>query len=176
MAVRPRLRPPLPGALSSPLRGWLLSGVLPLLTMALVVAATGARAQADPHAGHGSTTPSLGQALEPSTPEQLALSEHLRRVGAVFYGAWWCPACFKQKNLFGQQAGNRLPYVECDKGEAGRERCHAAAIKAYPTWELNGRRVEGVQSLEELKAWSGFPQDGSTGSAPVGPRTTGSTR
>ena len=104
----------------------------------------------------GSSSPHVGEALRPSTPEQRALSEHLRRRGALFYGAWWCPACFKQKNLFGREAGNTLPYVECDKSEAGRERCRAAAIRAYPTWILEGRRLEGVRSLEELKVWSGF--------------------
>ena len=92
-----------------------------------------------------------------SSPEQLALTEHLRRVGVVFYGAWWCPACFKQKNVFGKEAGNLLPYVECDKTSAGRERCKAVGIKAYPTWVMGDRRIEGVQTVEELKRWSGFP-------------------
>jgi len=106
----------------------------------------------------GSTTPTLGEALAPSDSVQLELTEHLRRIGALFYGAWWCPACFRQKSLFGQQAGDRLPYVECDKTSEGRERCQAAGIKAYPTWVLGSRRVEGVQTLEELKRWSGFGQ------------------
>jgi hypothetical protein len=94
--------------------------------------------------------------MRPSTAEQLALSDHLRRRGVLFYGAWWCPACFQQKNLFGQEAGDRLPYVECAKSQAGRERCQAAEIRAYPTWILGDRRLEGVRSLEELKRWSGF--------------------
>lgn len=112
----------------------------------------------------GSTTPTLGEALAPSSGEQLELTEHLRRIGAVFYGAWWCPACFRQKSLFGQQAGNQLPYVECDKTSEGRERCQAASIKAYPTWVLGSSRVEGVQTLEELKRWSGFSRTPATGS------------
>ena len=111
----------------------------------------------------GSTTPTLGEALAPSSGDQLALTDHLRRIGAVFYGAWWCTACFRQKSLFGQQAGNRLPYVECDKTSEGRERCQAAGIKAYPTWVLGSRRVEGVQTLEELKHWSGFGQGPGSG-------------
>lgn len=110
-----------------------------------------------------STTSTLGEALAPSSGDQLELTEHLRRIGAVFYGAWWCPACFRQKSLFGQQAGDRLPYVECDKTSEGRERCQAAGIKAYPTWVLGSNRVEGVQTLEELKRWSGFRQAPGTG-------------
>ena len=105
-----------------------------------------------------STTPSLGEALAPSSPEQKALSNHLRAKGAIFYGAWWCPACFQQKNLFGKEAGNTLPYVECDKTDPGRARCQAAQIRAYPTWDQPGKeRREGVQTLQELKSWSGFP-------------------
>ncbi len=111
----------------------------------------------------GSTTPTLGEALAPSSGEQLELTEHLRRIGAVFYGAWWCPACFRQKSLFGQQAGDRLPYVECDKTSEGRERCQAAGIKAYPTWVLGTSQVEGVQTLQELKRWSGFTKTPGTG-------------
>ncbi|QEY33025.1 thioredoxin [Synechococcus sp. RSCCF101] len=103
------------------------------------------------------STSSLGEALNPSTPEQKALVEHLRKSGALFYGAWWCPACFQQKNLFGKEAGNRLPYVECDKTDAGRERCREAEIRAFPTWILsNGERLVGVQSLEDLMQATGF--------------------
>jgi hypothetical protein len=105
----------------------------------------------------GSSSPALGEVLQPSTAQQLALAEHLRRQGAVFYGAWWCPACFKQKNLFGQQAGNQLSYVECEKTDAQRQRCERAGIAAYPTWVMGNQRLEGVQSLERLGQWSGFP-------------------
>jgi hypothetical protein len=103
-----------------------------------------------------STAKPLGEALKPSTAQQQALADHLRRQGAVFYGAWWCPACFKQKNLFGQQAGNSLPYVECEKTEDQRKRCQNLGIAAYPTWVLGNQRLEGVQTLDRLSQWSGF--------------------
>ena len=106
--------------------------------------------------GAQSTTPTLGAALEPSSPEQLALVDHLRKSGALFYGAWWCVASFKQKNLFGQEAGNQLPYVECEKTEAQRERCKQEGIEAYPTWVMGAQRLQGVQTLERLGQWSGF--------------------
>jgi hypothetical protein len=116
--------------------------------------------------GGGSTSPRLGEALSESTAEQEALSAHLRAQGAIFYGAWWCPACFQQKSLFGKQAGNTLPYVECDE-DKGRERCKAAGVRAFPTWEMEGKpRLEGVQTLEELKAWSGFHATGETAAQP----------
>ena len=102
-----------------------------------------------------STTPTLGQAINPSNRAQIDLGRRLRERGALFYGAWWCPACFRQKNLFGQEAGNQLPYIECEKTEADRQRCNRVGIKAYPTWVLGERRVEGVLSLDALGRWLG---------------------
>jgi hypothetical protein len=96
-------------------------------------------------------------ALPSSNADQRNLSRHLKSIGAQFYGAWWCPACSKQKALFGQEAAAELPYIECDKQPGDRDMCMAADIKAFPTWELKGKeRLVGVQSLEELKLWSGY--------------------
>lgn len=93
-----------------------------------------------------------------SNAEQKALSLQLKAQGALFYGAWWCPACHQQKLLFGAEAVETLPYVECDKTDAGRQRCNAAEIKAYPTWVLKDKpRLVGVQSLDELKQWLSSP-------------------
>lgn len=111
---------------------------------------------AAPPEGGANTSPTLGPALQASTADQLALVEHLRLKGALFYGAWWCPACFKQKNLFGQQAGNQLPYVECEKTDAQREQCAKVGIAVFPTWVMGDQRLEGLQTLEELGRWTGF--------------------
>ncbi|MCT0200523.1 thioredoxin [Synechococcus sp. CS-1325] len=131
--------------------GWALGLLLGGLALVGSGLETQAASQPRPAAASG-----LGQAVSPSTPEQKALVEHLLLRGAVFYGAWWCPHCFYQKNLFGTEAGERLPYVECDREEAGRRRCLEAQVRAYPTWELGGEKKEGVLTVEELKAWSGF--------------------
>lgn len=96
------------------------------------------------------------EAVSPSTPYQIALAEHLRLKGAIFYGAWWCPHCFHQKNLFGTEGARILPYIECDKEDQGRQKCVAAKVRAYPTWVLGGERREGMLTLAELSAWSGF--------------------
>jgi hypothetical protein len=149
-----------------PLR--LRATVLTMLSLALVAAGSTPQPPAwaaSPPSG-ASTTGSLGEPLNPSTAEQKDLAEHLRRIGAIFYGAWWCPACFRQKNLFGKEGGSRLPYVECDKDDAGRERCTAARIRAYPTWEVKGERREGTLSIEELKTWSGFGVSNGTSRQP----------
>lgn len=92
-----------------------------------------------------------------SSKEQIALADHLKRQGVLFYGAWWCSHCQHQKALFGSPAQDRLPYVECDKDDSGRQRCNAAQVRAYPSWDYKGERREGVLTLEELKLWSAFP-------------------
>ncbi|AHF62944.1 hypothetical protein Syncc8109_0557 [Synechococcus sp. WH 8109] len=111
----------------------------------------------------GSAAPSartIGEPLHDSSPQALELTKHLKAIGVKFYGAWTCPACFKQMNLFGKQAGANLTYVECRKPKQlpeQAEACNAAKIRAYPTWVLpDGRRKVGVQSLEALSRWSGL--------------------
>jgi len=132
------------------------SALLIATTVLLLGTVTTASAAGSP-GGKERPEETAGSPLAPSSPEQLALSRHLSTVGALFYGAWWCPACTRQKALFGEQGAAQLPYIECDKAPGDRERCQAAAIQAFPTWELKGRpRLVGVQSLEELKTWSGY--------------------
>ena len=102
----------------------------------------------------------IGEPLRDSRPQTLELKQHLLAIGARFYGAWTCPACSKQMNLFGKQAGAELPYLECRKPKQlpeQAEACNAAEIRAYPTWVLpDGRRSVGVQSLEALSLWCGL--------------------
>ena len=103
----------------------------------------------------------LGEPLHDSSHQALELTQHLKAMGAKFYGAWTCPACFfNQMNLFGKQAGADVIYVECRKPKQlpeQAEACNAAEIRAYPTWVLpDGRRKVGVQSLEALSRWSGL--------------------
>ena len=111
----------------------------------------------------GSAAPwasTIGEPLHDSSNQALELTQHLKAMGAKFYGAWTCPACFKQMNLFGKQAGADVTYVECRKPKQlpeQAEACNAAKIRAYPTWVLpDGRRKVGVQSLEALSRWSGL--------------------
>ncbi|WP_218571989.1 vitamin K epoxide reductase family protein [Pseudomonas xionganensis] len=97
--------------------------------------------------------------LEPREDPQLqALAEHLQRIDARFYGAFWCPACQEQKRLFGSSA-KRLPYVECapngSKGLVVRA-CLDANVSGYPTWVIRGRRYQQVLSVEELTRYSRF--------------------
>jgi uncharacterized membrane protein/glutaredoxin len=90
-------------------------------------------------------------------PWILALAEHLSQK-AKFYGASWCPHCETQKKMFGPSA-HRLPYVECSPGgRYGPQAtiCQTAGIRSYPTWIIDGRRVEGMISPQELARHSNF--------------------
>jgi uncharacterized membrane protein len=85
------------------------------------------------------------------------LALHLKDSGIKMYGAYWCPHCQEQKAMFGD-ASKQVPYVECAPGAANAkpELCHQKLIGSYPTWEVNGKLIEGVQSLSQLAELSGF--------------------
>lgn len=77
--------------------------------------------------------------------------------GFKFYGAYWCPHCIEQKEMFGNSA-DKLPYVECSlANRAGQtQACISAGITGYPTWILpSGKKVEGKLSMQELSSLSG---------------------
>lgn len=86
------------------------------------------------------------------------LARHLTAAGVKFYGAYWCPHCSDQKKMFGAAAA-LLPYIECDaRSPVGKpQECAAAQIRAFPTWDINGKRYEGVLSLLELAHLTGHP-------------------
>lgn len=73
------------------------------------------------------------------------------------YGAFWCPHCADQKELFGD-AAKALPYIECDaQGDIPQPQlCQEKDIQGYPTWEINGEFYPGVRSLAELAKLSNF--------------------
>ncbi|MDJ1174920.1 vitamin K epoxide reductase family protein [Roseofilum capinflatum] len=98
-----------------------------------------------------------------SGPAEVALVEHLNDMGAKYYGAYWCPHCHEQKELFGQEAASNIDYVECaaDGVNAQVEQCKAAGVQAFPSWEINGQLYAGVRSLNELADLSDYqgPRD-----------------
>ena len=85
------------------------------------------------------------------------LADHLAATGSVMYGAYWCPYCADQKDLF-QQAADRVPYVECaaDGDNAQPDLCQQKGIQAYPTWEIDGQLHLGLKSLNDLATMTGF--------------------
>ncbi|GAB4524691.1 MAG: vitamin K epoxide reductase family protein [Pleurocapsa sp.] len=108
--------------------------------------------QGNPQPPHGwEVTTTSGEA-------EIALAQHLTAIGAKKYGAFWCPHCYEQKQLFGQEAFSKIDYIECDpQGEnPQRDACIAAGIKSFPTWEINGEFYSGVKTASELAELSGY--------------------
>lgn len=86
------------------------------------------------------------------------LAVHLDDIEAKMYGAFWCPACESQKELFGASA-KRIPYIECSPaGRSGptASKCLAAGVRSYPTWVIKGQRHVGVLTPAALADRSGF--------------------
>jgi len=72
--------------------------------------------------------------------------------GAKMYGAYWCPHCMDQKEMFGD-SWHLINYVECSLPANGgqTEACIAAGVRSYPTWQFgDGTRKTGALSFEEL--------------------------
>lgn len=83
------------------------------------------------------------------------LAKCLTAKGAVLYGAYWCPHCRNQKELFGD-AVKDIKYVECQAPNGGQTpECEKAGITAYPTWIINGKQYVGEKSLQELAGITG---------------------
>lgn len=104
--------------------------------------------------------------LQPENPteQQTSLSGSLElfakcltEKGVKFYGAYWCPHCQAQKELFGD-AMKYVTYIECDyKGaNAQPEICEKEGISAYPTWYFpNSGLSSGQKELSVIAEKSG---------------------
>jgi len=107
-----------------------------------------------PLRAENNTIPGTGPAITtPSSESEVALAEHLTDVDAKMYGAYWCPHCHDQKQLFGKEAYKKIPYVECaeDGYKSQTAVCRSVPeVTGFPTWEVNGEFFPGSQSLETL--------------------------
>jgi uncharacterized membrane protein len=105
----------------------------------------------------------LGDAPTAEDPRAKAVAVHLAQTGAKMYGAFWCPHCQEQKSYFGMSA-SRLPYIECSPGgqrSPQATECKDAGINSYPTWVINGKRIEEVMTVKQLAEASGYKEPGS---------------
>lgn len=89
---------------------------------------------------------------------EIDLAKHLTATGAKKYGAFWCPHCYEQKQLFGKEAFAEINYFECDPQGKNpqREACVAAGIQSFPTWEIDGKFYPGTKTAEELAKLSNY--------------------
>ena len=93
-----------------------------------------------------------------SSKESIALAKYLKNKGVVKYSAYWCPNCLDQGELFGKQAYKELIVVECAKDgmNSQTQLCIDKKIQGFPSWEINGKIILGLQTLDELSKLSGF--------------------
>jgi hypothetical protein len=76
---------------------------------------------------------------------------------AKMYGAYWCPHCADQKEMF-EASFQYVPYVECGVSGSRDEAqvCKDAGIKHFPTWQFaDGERQEGTLPLQSLGTKTG---------------------
>lgn len=71
--------------------------------------------------------------------------------GFVIYGNDFCQYTNKQMNFFGKSK-KYLNYVKCAEN---KELCNIKGVKITPTWEINGKMYEQVQSLERISDLTG---------------------
>ena len=93
-----------------------------------------------------------------STKESIELAKYLKDNGVVKYSAYWCPNCLDQSELFGKEAYKELNVVECarDGKNSQTQLCIDKKIEGFPSWEINGKIIIGVQTLKELSELTGF--------------------
>ena len=137
-------------------RGQLLFRVV-MTALAVAVVSLGWATAADRPAsvlGKGMPRPVVAK----SSPAALALADQLSKKGAVMYSAYWCPHCHDQKELFGKQATAKLNVVECapDGQNSQAKLCATKGIKAFPSWEINGKIESGVKPLAKLAEMIGY--------------------
>ncbi len=78
-------------------------------------------------------------------------AECLADSGAKMYGAWWCPHCKSQKELFGN-AFKKINYLECsDANQNMTQQCKDEGVTGYPMWKFgDGSTLSGAQDFETL--------------------------
>ena len=98
-----------------------------------------------------------------SSQQAIDLATYLTKQNVIFYGAYWCPHCARQKELFGREAWTIMAnknYVECDgRGYGGNPAiCVVNKIDGFPTWK-KGRKelLSGEVPLSALAVASKYP-------------------
>lgn len=92
-----------------------------------------------------------------STDQAIELAKRMQEKGISMYGAFWCPHCSRQKELFGQEAWSYINYVECSpKGYGFKGTCKN--IDGYPTFKDKRGKINfsGERPLEYLAKEVGF--------------------
>lgn len=135
-----------------------------IVALVTIVGTLGVYANVNNPGGSGNQVETPGEAGPPvvniSGQSEIALAEYLTSIDAKMYGAYWCPHCHDQKELFGSQAFRKIKYVECapEGKNSQAQLCQEqkANITGFPTWEIKGKFYGGTRSLTELADLAGY--------------------
>lgn len=86
-----------------------------------------------------------------SSAQAIELAKELKQKGVTMYGAYWCPHCSRQKEIFGAEAWSIMNYVECSPkgyGFQGLKMCKG--VEGYPTFKDKTGRVVNVSGERPL--------------------------
>lgn len=96
-------------------------------------------------------------ALPPARTEEpvsraVALAARLQKLpDTKLYGAPWCQFTKHQKELFGKDGADKLPYVDCTAASQ-KQMCKQKGVKTFPTWEIYGNVFEAREfSLDQIE-------------------------
>lgn len=92
--------------------------------------------------------------------ELFGFADCVKTSGAKMYGAYWCPHCQDNKDLFGPawESMVDMVYVECDEGGENpqTELCQEVGIEGFPTWIYpGGTAIPGVNDLKTISDFTG---------------------
>lgn len=69
---------------------------------------------------------------------------------SVLYVSKTCGHCAQQKKILGDTSDFTM--IDCLESPSV---CAEANVTSVPTWDINGKRYEGVQSLAQLQEYTG---------------------
>jgi hypothetical protein len=141
----------------------LLTGMLAVLmslAISLTATNTATAKEIDTLAPTVDMQPRVGWEIKTTSgAAEIALAKHLKQAGVKVYGAYWCPHCYEQKQLFGKQAWKSIASVECAEDALKNPQpklCRQAGVEGFPTWSIGGKLDAGVKKLSQLAKLTGY--------------------
>jgi hypothetical protein len=90
---------------------------------------------------------------------EIELAEYLTQKDVKVYGAYWCPHCYEQQQLFGKEAWKNIKHIECGADAQDNPQpalCEQAGITGFPTWSIDGALAPGIKKLARLGELTGY--------------------
>lgn len=69
---------------------------------------------------------------------------------SIMYSQTACSHCIQQKEILGDYL-ELFNVIECDESKEETKKCLDEGITGTPTWVINGKKAEGIQSIKQLR-------------------------